>query len=407
MMQPLMVILILLFFSYISGEIFRKLGLPRAVGQITIGLVFGLKFIKDILLPPEQLTILSFLANLGAILLFYYVGLETNLKEFRRNLKESVYISVFNTSIPFLLGFLASHLLFRLDLLSSLIISACLSVSAQSISVDILDELNLLKSRIGNMIISAGAVDDTFEMIFITVLLTLLHFSSSGSNILRFAVGVVLFLMVVIFFRIWVVGFLLKLFDIEKSQTARFTVSLLIVLMIASISEFFGIGSLIGAMIAGMLVRQTIFKDMVLPKSEEHQMATSVHIIAFGFLIPLFFVWVGTNADLSLVAANIWPILVFTLVAVAGTVGGTIMGIVAQKGSIKEGLLIGWGLTPKGDADLIMATSAFALGAINSSIFTTIILMSLFTTIIAPVAFKRLILRYSKKKRGIKGASKA
>jgi Kef-type K+ transport system membrane component KefB len=397
-MQPLMVILILLFSSYLAGELFKKMGLPRVVGQISIGMIFGLGFIRQNLLTPDHMSLLSFLANLGAILLFYYVGLETNFKVFKRNIKVSALISIFNTSIPFLLGFLVSHLLFKIDLLPSIIISACLSVSAQSVSVDILEELSMLKSKIGSMIISAGAVDDTIELIFISTLLAILHFSSSGSGLLRFIVGVALFFMVIILSRIWLISFFLKVFGKGKSSTARFTISLLIVLLIASISELFGIGALIGAMIAGMIVRQTIFKDVEIPDWEEHQMASSIHLIAFGFLIPLFFVWVGTKADLSLVAPNLWQILLFSLIALIGTVGGTILAILLHKGSLKEGLLMGWGLTPKGDAELIMASSALALGILNSSMFTSIIVMSLITTIIAPVVFKRLMLRYGEDK---------
>jgi Kef-type K+ transport system membrane component KefB len=69
-----------------------------------------------------------------------------------------------------------------------------------------------------------------------------------------------------------------------------------------------------------------------------------------------------------------------------------------HKGNFREGLLMGWGLTPKGDADLIMASSALALGILTSSMFTAIITMSLVTTIVAPVIFKRLIARYGSDK---------
>lgn len=401
-MQQLLVILILLFASYISGEVFRKIGLPRVVGQILIGLVLGLSFIKDWLLTPDHMSLLSFLANLGAILLFYYVGLETNLKEFKRNIKGSVVISIFNTSIPFLLGFIASHILFKLDVLPSVIIGVCLSVSAQSVSVDILEELGMLKSKIGAKIISAGAVDDTIELIFISTILTLLHFSQSGAGLLRFIVGVALFFMVLIVTRIWFVPFFLKLFSTGQTSTIRFTVSLLIVMMIASISELFGLGALIGAMIAGMIVRQTILIDNHIPDLEEHQMASSIHVIAFGFLIPLFFVWVGVNADLTLVAANISQIFLLSFIALAGTVGGTVLAIISLKGNLKEALLMGFGLTPKGDAELILASSAMALGIITKSIFTSIILMSLITTIIAPIIFKHLVIAYGHDKNIIK-----
>ncbi len=397
MIPSLLLILILLFSSYIVGELFRKIGLPRVVGQISAGFIFGIGTIKAILLPPDNMEILNFLGNLGAILLFYYVGLETNFKEFKRNIKMSALISILNTSLPFIFGFIISNFIFRLAVLPSVIIGVCLSVSAQSVSVDILEELGMLKSKIGAMIVSAGAVDDTIELVFITTLLTLLHVSINSVSLGRFIIGIALFFMLLILARIWLIPFSLKFFDTEKSPTARFTVSLIIVLFIASVSEIFGLGSLIGAMLAGMIVRQTIFRDMEIPSWEEHQMASSIHLIAFGFLIPLFFVWVGVHVNLSTLPDNYLLILIFSLVALLGTVGGTLLAVRLNKGSLEEGLLLGWGLTPKGDVELILAASALGLGIITDSIFTSIVMMSIITTIVAPIFFKRLIIRYNLK----------
>ncbi|MDP3734264.1 MAG: cation:proton antiporter, partial [Nanoarchaeota archaeon] len=181
--------------------------------------------------------------------------------------------------------------------------------------------------------------------------------------------------------------------DREKSSTARFTSSMIIVLLIATLSHVLGLGLLIGSMIAGIIVRQTIFKDDDIPDWEEHDIARSTHIIAFGFLIPLFFVWVGLNTNIDLIGGNIGLILVFILIAMGGIVGSTTLATLLTGGTLREGLTLGWGLNQKGDVELVISTIALKAGVITPQIFTSIVMMSLFINIVSPIVFKFIMKR--------------
>src|SRR3989344_5510197 len=163
MANPLLVTVVVLALAYILGEIFRRFGFPRVVGQIIAGILLGLPLIKSILFTNEILSLFSYITNIGIILLFFFIGLEINLLKFRKNFKESSMISLFNTAIPLAAGFLAGKFIFGYSNVTSLIIGISLSVSSQAISLDILEELRLLKSKIGNLIIASGTVDDVFE----------------------------------------------------------------------------------------------------------------------------------------------------------------------------------------------------------------------------------------------------
>ena len=397
MVQPLVMILVCLVGSYIFSHLLRKIGIPTTVGQITTGLILGIAAIKTQLFNPENLTLLSFLANLGVILLFYYVGLETNIKAFTKNIKKSALISMFNTFLPLIVGFSIMKFVLHYNIMISLIIGVCLSVSAQSISLSLLNELGMLKSKLGSMIIATGAVDDTFEMILTTLLLSVFHVAVTKLNIFNFLLDMSLFLVIIIVARLWAIPYALKFIDKEKSSTARFMGSLIILLMIASLSEYLGVGVLIGAMIAGMLIRQTIIKEVAIPNWEEHDIARSIHIIAFGFLIPLFFVWIGLNTDVSTIAGNIWFIILLFVIATVGTVGGTIIAIWLNKGTLAEGMLLGWGLNPKGDVELIIAALALNAAIITQGIFTALVVMSMLTMLVSPIIFKRLVYVHRRK----------
>ncbi|HLC51788.1 MAG TPA: cation:proton antiporter [Candidatus Nanoarchaeia archaeon] len=398
MINPLIFILISLGLAYFLAEIVKKLGLPRVVGQISAGLVLGIPLIRKYLSATDNLEILSFLANLGIVLLFYYVGLETDFRAVTKNIQQSVLISLFNTTIPLIIGFLMMKFLFEFSTLVSLIIGISLSVSAQSVSLDILEELKLIKSKIGSLIISAGAVDDAIEIILVGILFSIFHVAGSDLTLITLFVEIVIFLVIVVIARVWLIPYSLKFFDRQKSTTARFTGALLLVLLIASFAEFLGVGLLIGAMIAGILVKQTIFKDEKIPNWEEHDIAKSIHLISFGFLIPLFFVSVGLKVDFSSFIQEFWFVLLLLLISIIGTVGGSLIAVLIHHGKFKDGIILGWGLSPKGDVELVIATLALTNGIISINIFTSLVMMALLTTILSPIIFKKLLGIHKSKK---------
>ena len=393
MIQTLLAILISLVLAFVLSQIFKVVGLPKVIGEICAGLILGISVIK-INFSSDALNALNFLASLGIVLMFYYVGLETDFSVATKKIKKSAMISLFNTFLPLILGFVVMRYLVGFDTLSSFIIGASLSVSAQSVSIDILEELRILKSKLGNIIISTGAIDDIIELILITSILTLFYSNVTNITTQHLLVNILLFILIILFSRLVFVPITWKFFDREKSSTARFMASIIIVLVFSLLSELLGIGLLIGAMAAGIIVRQTIIKDKSIPNWEEHDIAKSVHVVAFGFLIPLFFVSVGLRTDLSSILSNLYLIVLFLIIAFIGTIGGTVLAVILNNGTLKEGLLLGFGLSPKGDIELIIITLALQYGIINQSIFSSLVIMSLITTVISTILFKKLVLKY-------------
>src|SRR3989338_1204331 len=126
MVQPLVLVLICLLGAYVFSYILKRVGIPSAVGQIGLGILFSIPIIRGALFTQENSNLLAFLANLGVILLFYYVGLETNLNLFTKHLKKSALISAFNTLLPLGLGFVVMKFVLGYSTLVSLIIGVSL-----------------------------------------------------------------------------------------------------------------------------------------------------------------------------------------------------------------------------------------------------------------------------------------
>ncbi len=397
MVDPLFVMLIALILAYTLSEIFRYFNLPRVIGQILAGVVLGIPVIKTVLFTDEVYSAFSLITNMGIILLFFFIGLEINPKEFKRNFKESFLIAVFNTIIPLIIGFLAGRFIFNFSTIASLVIGISLSVSSQAISLDILEELKLIKSKIGNLIISAGTVDDVFELFLVSVLLVAFHSVALGeTSIQKLTIDIVGFVLIVTIFRFSLIPIALNIFERDKSKSSLFMGALIIVLLMAYVSELAGVGSLIGALIAGILVRQTLLTGVERKPWRMNEISHSIHMIAFGFLVPIFFVSVGLKTDFSSIASNdnILLVAILLLIDIFGTVIGTIIGVMLSKGSFKEGITVGFGVVPKGDTELAIATLALSNGLISTAIFTAIITVDLIATFIAPIVFRFLVKKY-------------
>ena len=194
------------------------------------------------------------------------------------------------------------------------------------------------------------------------------------------------------------IPYALRIFEREKSKSTLFMGSLIIMLLMAYLSELLSVGSIMGALIAGILIRQILLTGDARRPWEKNEISHSIHIMAFGFLIPLFFVNVGINTDIASLSSNLILIAAFFLIDVLGTLVGTVIGVFLSKGTFMDGIIVGLGVLPKGDTELVIATLALNSGFITKDLFTVIIAVALLSTFLAPIAFKFLIKRYNHSK---------
>ncbi len=389
-MDPLLVIVIALLAAGFAGELLSCCKVPRVVGQITAGMILGLPFIQSFLFDQTSLMLLDHLANIGVILLLFFTGLEINFRLFWQNLKVASGISFWNTTIPLVIGFGVSQL-FGFSLTVSLIIGVCLSVTATALALDLLEEFRMLKTKLGNLIVSAGAVDDVYELGLITIVIALIEAVGAKEAISKLFINAVLFVVAVYIFRRAIIPFILRFVEKETSVTLLMS-GLIITLLMAGLSNYLGFGVHIGALIAGVLFRQALLSDVAHHRPwEAHNLSQSIHTIAFGFLVPMFFFKVGLDTDLVLIWQNLTFGLVITVIAVFGTVVGSAIGYYISKRNWHNGFLLGWAMNAKGDTELVIANLALQSGVISHALFSNLIFMAVISTLISPLVFRRLL----------------
>lgn len=383
-MEFLLALLVSLVLAFFLSEALRKAGIPRVVGQIGAGIILGIPIIKEMVFPGDTLIAFDEFANVAMVLLFFFVGLEMNLRSLKRNFRESALISIFSTSVPFLIGLALGHFL-GLGILVGAILGIALAVSAQSITFDLLEEFGLLRGRIGTIIIGSGAMDDVIEFIILGAILASIQLSDTALQ--DIAVNVLAFVGVIAIFKIYVIPWLLSVFEKQKSQRALFMGALVITVLMAYLATLLGMSSLIGAFAAGVIVRQVLLTGEHPRPWEEHEIAKTLDTVSFGFFVPIFFVFVGLNTDLG-GAESVGMGLLLSFLAIVGTVGGSTIGAVLAGRGAREGVVIGLGVTPKGDVELVVAVLALEAGIISEGLFSAIVFMAIATTLVAPLLFR-------------------
>src|SRR3989344_8624677 len=381
--------------TFLFGEICKFIKIPKIIGYLFIGIILGYPLIKDYLISPETLSTIDSLAELGIILLFFFVGLNMDLKQFKFNVKESFLVSLFNSLVPLFLGFLVFKFIFNFNTITSLVIGVTLSATSQVISVNLLDELKLLKSRVGNLIITSGAANDVFELVLVSGILAVINLSTVFQGVYIALANISIFIVALLILRFAIFPHILHFFERNKSDTSLFAGSLLIAIFTAILSNLLGLGTFVGALFSGIVIRQILLTGRQRKPWEEHNISRSIHIIAFGFLVPIFFVSSGLKTDLSSVFLNLGVSLVFLLIAVFGTIGGSILGVLFSKGSLKEGLVVGLGMSPRGDIELVIASIALSAGLFTKDIYSAVVLMAFVTTLITPILFRYFSKKYN------------
>ncbi|MBI4441225.1 cation:proton antiporter [Candidatus Woesearchaeota archaeon] len=378
----------MLLLAYLCSLLARAVGLPRVVGQVLAGFVLGLPFIQPMFFTPENGPVFEFLADIGIILLFFFSGLEIDLRRFRRNAAESIAISFGNTILPLTTGYFFSSYVLGFSPAVSLLIGISLSVSSQAIALDILDEKRMLKSKLGTLVISTASLDDLLELVLISVLLVLFNVGIEQTGLGSFFLQILAFVLIILIFKWWFIPLVLRVFEQEQSRSYLFMGAFILVLFVAWLAEMLGVGSLIGAFITGVLVRYALLTGQQRRYWEEHEISRSVHTIAFGFLIPIFFVWVGVNTQIVAVFQQLPLIIPLFIIDVVGTVLGSMLAVRFIGRTWREGYQVGWGVIPKGDTELVIASLALEARLIDRRLFSAIVFVAFICTIIGPVMFK-------------------
>lgn len=352
------------------------------VGEIIAGLIVG-PCLFDWVVSSDYI---AKMAEIGVILIMFSAGLETNLKELKKSGLVSFLIACAGVMVPLAGGAVLYMAFFGWSAWGSegffkaLFVGSIMTATSVGITVECLREMGYLKGKIGQTILSAAIIDDVIGIIVLTFVI---GFKDPSSNPLR-VVG-----NMAAFFAIALIGGYL-LYRIMQKVDTRYPhsrripiIGLGICFAMAYCAEkYFGIADITGAYVAGIIlcnIRDAEYIDR------------KVSINNYMFFGPIFFVAIGLKTNLrELDTSMLWFSVCFVAVALLTKVIGC--GLMSRVCGIRgiDCIKVGAGMMTRGEVALIITQKGLALGIIDSSYFTAVILLIIISSILVPILLKYL-----------------
>lgn len=376
-------ILLELFVVYIAAqvgaEISQRLKLPAVVGEITAGCIVGSSVLGWVKIGEP----LEVLAEIGAVLLLFSVGLETRVDDLRKIGRVATLVGVSGVILPFVLG-AAWALGSGYAASKSMFIAAAFVATSAGITARVLQDMGVLDRTESRVILGAAVIDDILAMLLLGVVTALQ--SGDGVNVVSLflvLVQAVGFVIVITVLGARIMRRSSAWLELPINPLSPLSISLAICLGLAVASSYLGLAPIIGAFLAGMIAAET---------EQRHTLETQLRPI-MAFLVPFFFVVTGAQVNLAELgsASVLVTLLIVTTLAIAGKFFGG--GLGAWSLGRKSAMIVGVGMIPRGEVGIIVASLGLRAGVFSNTVYAIIITMSLLTSVIAPPVLIALFAR--------------
>ncbi len=382
------------------GLLARKIGLPQVTGMVVAGLLIGVLkrfnnpdnfFLSFFMNPSEQESeVLHAFSQVGVVLILFSSGLETKLSDLKQSGLAATLIALAGVITPMLFGalgamaFLHGYSEYSHDkLLNAIFVGTILAATSVGITVETLKELGKLNGKVGQTVVSAAVIDDVIGIIALSIVTSL---KGSGAE----QIGITLLKAVGFFAFAIGLGILLRMyFNWEerkfphKRRTSIFAFAMCFFYAYCS-EKFFGIASITGAYVAGIMIsglEDTPFVDR--------------KAVVSGYMIftPIFFAYIGISADFSSFSLNaLWFGFVFVALGIAGKIIGCSLAAKPFGFTNKESLTIGCGMIARGEVALAVYSAGQSLIAAENGLnpLLATIMLILISSIVCPILLKLL-----------------
>ena len=360
----------------------RVNAVPTAVAEIIIGIVLGASGF-NLVRPTHDL---SFLSNLGVILLLFLSGMEINfdlLKPGQKVKRKKGQIAPFKVALNAFLGVTILSICLALflkvlGLFGDVMLATIIFMTvALGVVIATLKEKDILNRPIGQTILLTAVLGEVIPLMLLTV-----YAAINGGNTKQLWLIILLFgVAILLLWRfkqpyLWFV-------KVTKSTTQLdVRLAFFLIFALVTVAERVGVENILGAFLAGIVMK------LLEPSQETADKLTS---IGYGFFIPIFFIMTGVKLNLRSLLAHpksliLLPILVLFLFLAKVPVAL----VYAQKFGSRNG--IAGGFLTATTITIVLPTLAVArkLNVITRLQSDVFILAAVIVCILCPILFNAI-----------------
>ena len=397
------------FASKVGSELCSRINLPPVLGELVGGVVVGISAFKLLVFPesgadasnsliihfleitanlsPEaaesvfssQSEVISVLSELGVIMLLFEIGLESDLKELIEAGVQATIVAVVGVTVPFAAGTAGLIYLFGIPAVPSIFAGAALTATSIGITAKVLAEIGKLSTKEGQIIIGAAVIDDVLGIIVLAVVASLVKTGEIQiTNIIYLIISAATFLIGAILIGRFLKDYYVGLVNQMKTRGQLLLTALIFAFILSYIATAIQLEAILGAFAAGLVLAET---------EKRKELEEQVVPVADVF-VPIFFVCVGAQTDLSVlnpaIPSNREGLVIAAFLIVVAIVGKVVTGFTVFGQEKLNKLAIGVGMIPRGEVGLVFAGVGAASGALSESTQAAIIMMVILTTFVAP-----------------------
>jgi Kef-type K+ transport system membrane component KefB len=376
------------------GRAAQRLRMPAVVGELSAGVLIGPSVFAHLapplsgwLLPREagQMHLLDAVGQLGVLLLVGITGMNIDLGMIRRKGATAAWVGAGGLLLPLGCGIAVGFALPAAMLAEgtertvfACFVGVAMCVSAIPVIAKTLLEMRLLHRNVGQLIISASAMDDMLGWLMLSVVSAM---ATTGVRTGQVMLSVAYLLLMVLFAATIgraIVGTTLRLAARSSESTMLVAAVVTLLLLAGAATQAMGMEAVLGAFFAGIVIGSSEWVD--------RERLAPLRTFVMAVLAPLFFATAGLRMELTALSRPVvlGTAIVVLLIAIATKFIGAYTGARVIKLGHWEALALGAGLNVRGVIEVIIAMVGLRLGVLTTEMYTIIVLVAIVTSLMAP-----------------------
>ena len=354
----------------LCGTLLRRLGQPAIVGYILAGVLLGPSGLELI----EDRGQVALLAELGVLMLLYFVGMELSLRNFRRSWRIAVFTTLLQVLVSVVL-MLALTRFFGWPAAHAVLFGFVLALSSTVVAIRMLDEVGELRTRVGRITVGVLVAQDLAVAPMLLVIDGLSGGTFEPALIFKIVLSIGLLTAATLFLsrrrhvNLPMVSVVVGSVDLTPVAALTWCFGF------AAVAGVIGLSPAFGAFFAGLLIGNS---------AQRHAVGETARPIQ-SVLLMMFFLSIGLLIDLRYLWENIGLVLLLWLfIAVFKTALNT--GVLRFMGEpLQRAFLSSLILAQIGEFSFVLGAAAIDRQVIDSDIHRLIVAVTVVSLMTGPL----------------------
>lgn len=350
---------------------FMRLRQPPLVGFILAGVALGptgFGFISN----SENVTLL---AEMGVIVLLFFIGMELSIKAFILSLRQAVLVAGGQVVAAVAAGMLIATVT-GASSAEGLILGFVIAMSSTVVAMKMLEDMGELRSETGRIAVGVLIAQD---IAVVPMLIFVTSLGGGSPNYGAIAIKVVIAI-AILAGVLWWFGKHAKLRipfseDVEDKVEILALGSLALCFGAAALSGVAGMSPAYGAFLAGIVIGNSTLRSRIIPVIEPIQ----------SVLLVVFFLSIGLLIDLTFIGQNFWTVLGVALIAIAAKTVLNVFLLRRTGSSPQIALVAGLSMAQIGEFSFVLAAAGLGTGVLQFDTYKIAIAATAITLLVSPL----------------------